>query len=151
MNISLQFALSFRRFYWWLVRPITRGARAIVVNEKGEVLLVRHRYDDGWFLPGGKARKSESDEDALRRELKEELGITFTAQEKLGEYLNTYEYKKDMIVVFVIRSFALDERHHFEIGAWQFFDPRALPEDVSPGTRRRIEEWLNQRTISGQW
>ena len=151
MNILLQIALKVRRFYWWLVRPVTWGVRAIVVNEKGEILLVRHRYGDGWFLPGGGAHKKESDEDALRRELKEELGMTFTTQERFGEYLNIYEHKKDTTVVFVIRFFTLDEKRHFEIESWQFFNPRMLPDDTSPGTRRRIEEWLNQRSISSQW
>jgi 8-oxo-dGTP pyrophosphatase MutT (NUDIX family) len=151
MNILLQIALKVRRFYWWLIRPVTRGARAIVVNKNGEVLLVRHRYDGGWFLPGGKAHKNESNEDALRRELKEELGVTFGEKEKFGEYLNTYEHKKDTITVFVIQSFTLKEKNYFEIESWQFFDPRALPDGTSSGTQRRIKEWLHQTTINDWW
>ena len=73
----------FRRFYWWLVRPVTRGVRAIIVNPVGEVLLVRHTYLSGWFLPGGKTRKNERDEDALRRELHEEVGIKITSKLKV--------------------------------------------------------------------
>lgn len=148
----LKIAQPLRRFYWWLVRPRTRGARAILVNRDGEILLVRHKYQEGWFLPGGKISGKEGDESALRRELREELGIkTISRLERLGEYANTYEYKKDTIVVFVVRDFTQESKTHFEIEEQRLFDPKILPEGVSPGTRRRIEEWLEQRTINNQW
>ena len=152
MKLLLQIALKLRRSYWWLVRPVTRGLRAIVVNADGRVLFVRHRYGEGWTLPGGRVRENESDENALRRELKEEVGISGISEvRKLGEYLNTYEYKKDTIIVFVVRRFSIEPKRHFEIETSRFFVPSALPEDTSPGTRRRIEEWLEHKQINNQW
>ena len=152
MRPLLQIALKLRHFYWWLVRPITRGVRAIVANGMGHVLLVRHNYGEGWLLPGGAVRKNEDCETALRRELEEELGITdISIVNRLGEYRNTYEYKIDTIVVIAVGSFALEKKRHFEIEGWDFFDPRALPEGVSPGTRRRVEEWLGQKDSSNEW
>ena len=148
----LQIAQPFRRFYWWLVRPETRGVRAILVNSGGKIFLVRHKYQEGWFLSGGKVSGRESNEDALKRELREELGVKAISRlEKLGEYTSTYEYKKDTIVVFVVCDFTQESKTHFEIEEQQLFDPKMLPEKVSPGTRRRIEEWLGQRTINNQW
>lgn len=148
----LKIAQPFRRFYWWLVRPETRGVRAILVNPNGKILLVRHRYQEGWFLPGGKVSGKEKDENALQRELSEELGVkTISHLEELGEYANTYEYKKDTIAVFVAHNFTREPKTHFEIEEQQLFDPKMLPEKVSPGTRRRIEEWLGQRAVSNQW
>lgn len=141
-----------RRFYWWLVRPVTRGVRAIVVNQNGEIFLVTHTYQEGWFLPGGKNGKRESDENALRRELYDELGIQITSTpRRLGEYKNTYEYKKDTVVVFVVNSFSQETRRHFEVERYDFFKPEMLPKGTSPGTRRRIEEWLGKRQINDQW
>lgn len=148
----LKIAQLFRRFYWWLIRPETRGVRAILVNRDGKILLVRHTYQEGWFLAGGKVSGRENDEDALRRELREELGVkTISHLEKLGEYANTYEHKKDTVVVFVVRGFTHESKTHFEIEEQQLFDPKVLPDKVSPGTRRRIEEWLGRRTINNQW
>lgn len=148
----LQIAQALRRLYWRIVKPTTRGVRAIIVDSRGKVLLVRHNYEDGWFLPGGKVRKNENDDDALRRELREELGISeLTHITVLGEYMNTHEYKKDTIVVFVVRSFAQQPKQHFEIKEQQFFHPQDLPTGTSPGTRRRIEEWLGQRSGNNQW
>ncbi|TSC85224.1 MAG: NUDIX hydrolase [Parcubacteria group bacterium Gr01-1014_17] len=151
-KILLKLIHAVRRFYWRCAKPITRGVRTIIVGDDGKVLLVKHQYENGWFLPGGKVRKRESDEHALHRELSEELGISDIAQiTRLGEYMNTYEYKKDTIIVFVVRSFIQKPKKHFEIAEQQFFYPRALPESASPGTRRRIEEWLGQRDVNSQW
>mgnify|MGYP001585934432 CR=1 FL=1 len=112
----------------------------------------RQFYQEGWFLPGGKVSGREKDENCLQRELREELGVEIASRlEKLGEYTNTYEYKKDTIIVFVVRDFTQESKTHFEIEEQQLFDPKMLPKKVSPGTRRRIEEWLGQRTINNQW
>ncbi len=152
MRGLLKVVQLFRRLYWRLMRPETRGIRAILVAYDGKILLVRHKYQEGWFLPGGKISGRENDEDAIRRELREELGIEIISHpEKLGEYLNTYEYKKDTIVVFVIHDFTQRSKKHFEIEEQRLFDPRNLPSGVSPGTKKRIEEWLGERLKTGQW
>lgn len=43
--------------------------------ENGRVLAARSRGRDVWFLPGGKREAGESDEDALAREIREELSV----------------------------------------------------------------------------
>lgn len=55
----------------------TSSAAGIVVNEKGEVLLLDHllRPASGWGIPGGFLEKGEQGHDAVRREIKEECGI----------------------------------------------------------------------------
>lgn len=50
------------------------------IIERGGLVLVCRRREDGahplkWEFPGGKVELGESPEDALRRELREELGI----------------------------------------------------------------------------
>ena len=148
----LRTLLSIRRCYWWVLRPTTRGVRAIVINKEQKILLLRHRYGTGWFLPGGKSKKTETNESALRRELKEEVGITLIIHiKRLGEYINTYEYKKDTITVFIVYDFNLVPKKHFEIEEWAFFNTDALPDDTSPGTRKRIEEWKGERAITSEW
>lgn len=152
MKMILKVVQSIRKLYWWIARPTTRGVRAIVVNNEEKVLLVKHRYLEGWFIPGGKADGNEQDEAALLRELWEELGIQEVKSiKKLGEYQNNYEYKKDNIAVFVVKSFTQSPKKHFEIEEYSFFDPQHLPNRVSPGTRRRIEEWLGKKPIDLQW
>lgn len=140
------------RLYWRIARPTTRGARALVINPENQVLLVHHSYTDGWYLPGGGLKKNESPEAGIRRELREETGIhTIDELSKHGEFLNTFEFKTDHITVFVARSFAQQSTHDIEITDQRFFAPTSLPEETSPGTRRRISEWLGERELTPTW
>ena len=124
----------------------------MLTDTEGRVLLVRHTYTDGWYLPGGGVDRRESPEEALRRELAEELRITDPPPlVRFGEYLNTREYKRDTIVIFTVGGFAGGLSPNREIAAAEFFHPRSLPPGLSPGTRRRIDEWLGLARIDGRW
>ena len=62
-------------------RYVLAGVPAIIINSKKEILLgKRHKnllyYPSIWGLPGGVIDYNESAENAVKRELKEELGIT---------------------------------------------------------------------------
>ena len=49
---------------------------ALLEDPAGRVLLVRtHKWSGKWGIPGGKIRRGESTEDALRREIAEETGL----------------------------------------------------------------------------
>ncbi len=55
-------------------------SRAIILNEKGEVLLgmrIRNKGEGQWALIGGKPDEGESPEDAVVREVAEEIGVIF--------------------------------------------------------------------------
>ena len=152
MKYLLKIIQPIRRFYWWLFRPKTRGIRAVLINKEGLILLVKHSYEEGWYLPGGRVHRNESDLEALKRELQEELGVVMKGQPVLqGVYQNVFEYKRDTIVVFVIKSFSQNAQKHFEIDNSQYFSPDNLPKDVSRGTERRILEWRDGVVASQDW
>lgn len=50
------------------------GAKAIIRNEQGRLLLLKAA--EYWDLPGGRLDVGETVEEALRRELHEEIGVT---------------------------------------------------------------------------
>ncbi|MEP7081356.1 MAG: NUDIX domain-containing protein [Chloroflexota bacterium] len=59
------------------------AARAVILDPQGQILLVRFAFDDRvvWACPGGGLEPDESHDDALRRELREEVGLEL---EELG-------------------------------------------------------------------
>ncbi|MDQ0221479.1 NUDIX hydrolase [Streptococcus moroccensis] len=61
------------------------GVYAIIPNpEKTEIILVQ-APNGAWFLPGGEIEAGENHEQALTRELIEELGFTATIGDYLGQ------------------------------------------------------------------
>lgn len=59
-------------------------------NSKEEFLLVASKHDFGEFAgsyypPGGHVENNESDEDCLKREIFEELGVEIVVKEKITE------------------------------------------------------------------
>jgi len=140
-------------FYWKTVRPKTNGVRAILLDETGtKVLLVKHTYIDGWYLPGGKVEKNETIIEGLARELREELGIVLGGCTLFGVYENHAQGKRDTIIVLLCNGIAGTPTQTGEIEAVSYFSLTALPQDVSPGTKRRLEELvLAKNPAIGMW
>ena len=147
----LKLKYSIARIVWRVTRPTTAGARAILVKDN-KVLLVKHTYQADWYLPGGGLKKGETFEEAIRRELEEELEIRLMNLKLFGVYNNFYEYKSDTVVIFISDDFVLGSSKDNEIETFDFFQMDSLPNNVSPGTRRRITEYVNNQFNSfGRW
>ncbi len=65
------------RLMRWTQAHFTAGVVGVVLNERGEVLVVKHvlHPDYPWGLPGGWLGHRETPIEALQRELHEELAI----------------------------------------------------------------------------
>lgn len=131
-------ALSLQRR---LFEPVTLGVRILLVRD-GEVLLVRHSYREGWFLPGGGVKRRETLEQAVRREAREEVWAEIQDLRLVGLFSNFIEAKSDHIAVFASEQFTLGpDCKSDEIAEARFFPLDALPPEVSPGSERRIAEY----------
>ena len=143
------------RFYWRTFKPRTLGVRAMVIDGDGRIALVRHTYIPGWHMPGGGVKKQESFEAAVARELREEVGVeAFTLERVLGVYHNLREGKDDHVVVFVTRVPAgtlVRNADRLEIAEAAWFALDLLPVGLSPATARRITEYRDGTTGSGNW
>jgi 8-oxo-dGTP pyrophosphatase MutT (NUDIX family) len=146
-----------RRFfhaYFLVVRAMTLGVRAVVLDAENRVFLVRHSYVSGWYLPGGGVDHGETMEQAMRRELKEEGDIDLTGAAELhGIFLNSHVSRRDHVAVYVVRQFRQDRvpKPNREIVECGFFAITALPEGTTPGTRLRIAEVLDGRPLIATW
>ena len=140
------------RVYWRITKPVTFGVRAVVLGPDGRLLLVKHTYDKYWYLPGGAMKRGEEATAALKREVKEEIGIAeLRIERNLGTYVSTREGKRDTIEVFVAHAAAMGKRQRLEIAAAEWFAPDALPPDASPATRRRIAEFQGAKAPDPVW
>lgn len=64
---------------------------AAVIKNNNKIFATQRGYGefkDGWEFPGGKIEENESPEDALVREIKEELNTTVN----IDKYITTVEY-----------------------------------------------------------
>jgi ADP-ribose pyrophosphatase YjhB (NUDIX family) len=141
-----------QRLWWRVRRPTVMGACAMVVNEKGEWLLVRHTYMRGWHFPGGGVGKRESVLAALYRELKEEVGVVPTkTPDLLGVYTNFADPRASHVAFYKVEQFEMSPQRNLEIAEWRFFPPEALPPGTGRGPRNRVAEALGERTPDGLW
>lgn len=139
------------KVFWKITKPITAGVR-IMLLKKNTILLVKHTYHDYWYLPGGGIKKGETFEQAIRREMYEELGCELNSINLFGVYNSFNEYKNDSIVIFYSDNFSITGKTDREIERYDFFQLDKLPEEVSTGTRKRIEEYINGCTLNfGLW
>lgn len=140
--------------YWRWQRAMTLGARGIVIDAEGRVLLIRQTYSTGWIFPGGGVEPRETIEASLERELLEEAGIALTGPaEILGIYSNQDAFPGDHVAIYVVRSWrqARPMRPSLEIAEHGFFKLDTLPEETTEGTRRRLNELHGREPRRAMW
>ncbi|MBL4731393.1 MAG: NUDIX domain-containing protein [Rhizobiaceae bacterium] len=140
--------------YWRFSRPMTLGVRALVQDDDGRILLVKHTYVAGWHMPGGGVEAGETLEEALAKELREEANLVPECASKLvGLYLNTKASRRDHVALFHITKFqqpSLPSPNH-EIAECRWFVLDELPDDTTAATLRRIDEVLNAKIPNAYW
>ena len=136
---------------WKIARPTTVGVR-ILLTTNGSILLVKHTYQDYWYLPGGGVKKHETIYEAIHREIREEIGGTIGDIKLFNVYSSFVDGKNDHIILFVSNDFdytASEGKRDKEIEQVRQFTLDELPTNVSPGTRRRIEEFKGIKSAAG--
>jgi len=68
---------------------IKKCVGVILYNNQNNIFLMTSPKWKGYVVPGGKIEKGESEEEALRREIREELGIEITNLVRVREVMQT--------------------------------------------------------------
>ena len=86
-------------------KAMHKSVRGIIKKDNGIILIHRLKpREDGtirdyYVVPGGKMEEGESEEEPVKREVFEELGITVETERKLLEYNSDYD---DSIQIFYL-------------------------------------------------
>jgi 8-oxo-dGTP pyrophosphatase MutT (NUDIX family) len=134
---------------------IVPSANVIVVNDQGEILMIRRTDNGNWAVPGGGMDLGESITDAAVRETKEETGITCEITGLVGIYTNprhvilytgNREVRQEFSIVFTARPVGGQLRPSSESSEPQWISPAALLElPMHPSMRQRIQHHLDKR------
>lgn len=120
----------------------TVSAGAIVIDDKGRVLLLKHvfRTGSGWGVPGGFIEEGEQPEAAIRRELFEETGLELEKAD--FAFARTLGRVNHVEIIFRCRPRGLAKARSVEIKDLAWFMPDNLPEDLERDQRLIIKRAL---------
>lgn len=116
--------------------------KAIIRNEKGEVLVCKEYDSTSWSLPGGGMDHGETEKEALARELQEEVGY-------IGDFNSTpivtesfWIESKQVWLLWIVYD-VVPANYIFSTGEYcsevEFVDPKSLE-----GSEHRTEQWIHE-------
>jgi 8-oxo-dGTP pyrophosphatase MutT (NUDIX family) len=114
--------------------PETRSAGGIVLGDNGTIALVQSRNSKSWLFPKGHVEAGESDEEAARREIHEEAGLTdLELIDDLGEFSRPTVTAKGLI------------NEHKTVKMYLFAAPAGS--QLAPTMEIAEARWVNYREV----
>ena len=139
-------------------RPLIQvGASTIIENNEGQILLQLRKDNNCWGYHGGSLEVNEVVEEAAKRELLEETGLTAEEMELFGVFSGekmSYTYPNGDVVSNVDIVFICKKYHgtirpqESEVKELKFFSAHELPDNISPPNRLPIEKWKSNKICS---
>ena len=129
-------------------RKVVEVAVGVLVLPDGQFLLtsrpVGKVYEGYWEFPGGKLESGESVEQALRRELREEIGITIAAVHPWKIEMVDYPHALVRLHFCKVFEWAGElQMHEGQSFAWQSLPVQVRP--VLPGTVPVLQWFAQER------
>lgn len=119
-----------------MTRIITKIG-AIIQNDQRQLLVVKKNVPgrDTYIIPGGRPEGNETEEETLRRELSEELGVTVEKFTPFGKYEEPAEFEDAVLVMTVFDvEVAGDPKPQSEIIGSLWIDAKYKSKDISIGS-----------------
>jgi len=130
---------------------MSASVAAVIRNEKNEVLFTIRKHDPAaglLDLPGGFVDPGETAEEAIKREISEELNLTVCKIEFVGTFTNKYIYSEveyqtlDLVFNCTVKSF-LDVQVADDVSGYIFRDPAKVNrQEIGLESIKKIVEFL---------
>lgn len=129
-------------------RKVVEVAVGVLIRPDGRFLLTSRPpgkvYEGYWEFPGGKLEQGESVEQALRRELQEEIGITIACVHPWKVEMVDYPHALVRLNFCKVFEWAGElQMHEGQSFAWQSLPVQVKP--VLPGTVPVLEWFAQER------
>jgi len=116
-----------------------------VIVERGLVLLTRRKagthLEGLWEFPGGKVQPGEDPREALRRELREELGIEATVGEIIDVTFHRYEEARKAVLLLFFEATRLagsPDPSAIDVAAFEWTSREGLEPSRFPAADRAV-------------
>ena len=134
-------------------RPVVNVAVGVLIQPNGQFLLTSRPpgkvYEGYWEFPGGKLEAGETVEQALRRELQEEIGLVIAAVHPWK--VEMVDYPHALVRLHFCKVFAWAgelQMHEGQSFAWQSLPVSVQP--VLPGTVPVLAWFAAERGFSAE-
>lgn len=106
--------------------------RAVLFDQRGRTLLLQYDADHGWWaFPGGRLREGESPEEGLRREVREETGLSV-----------------EVVQPVLTRTFEWDGEPKLGIAYPCRLTDGSEPEAVELSDEHRAHRWVEPKAVA---
>ena len=135
----------------WAIRltnaRFTVTAGAIIFNQEGQVLLLKHRFrtGSGWGLPGGFLKAGEQPLEALRRELLEEIALEIDDVETF--WTRSFKRPRQVEILFRARAQGQPQPQSIEVEQADWFDPDSLPKSLPNDQKLLVNRAVEKRRV----
>jgi ADP-ribose pyrophosphatase YjhB (NUDIX family) len=106
------------------------GVRAILKDDGGNILLVKNKYGvhaGKWVLPGGKVEKNEITDEAIKREVREELNLVFEPTFVTYHQDIQSDPEKGFLTIFFAGNYSgTISKLQTELSEYKFFTPEEI-------------------------
>lgn len=127
----------------------------VVVNDAGQILLIKRTDNGNWSLPGGAMELGESIADSAAREVQEETGIDceitglvgiYTNPNHVIEYTSDGEVRQEFSVVFTARPRGGEATPSDESSQVEWVAPENVDDyNMHASMRLRLRHYLEGR------
>jgi len=116
------------------------GVEAMIVNDHKEILFLKRNnppVKGEWWFAGGRIKRGETFEEALKREVKEETGLGIDIIRFIGVYNRIFPERHDITLEFLCKchneKVVLNDEH----SEYKFC--KKIPSDIHPDLRNIIK------------